>query len=241
MPREFSHRRRLSQSRRALAEIRRSGVTSISDMSDDDQLQIFRELRSRDELTVRVHFRPHLETWKVLARQAIRVGSGDDWIRLGAVKGHIDGIMGTSSARFFEPYSHEPGNRGRWRRLMSDENGEFEEGRFLGYMQRADLAGLQLSVHAIGDEANALLLDYVEELNRLNGEKDRRLRLVHAQVIREQDFQRLGHLGVVAEVQPFHLSDDMRWMEERIGARALSGGLCIPPPARRRSSPEFRK
>ncbi len=168
VPREFSPRRRLLQSRRALAEIRRYGVTSISDMSDDEQLEIYRELRSRDQLTVRVHFRPHLETWKELARQAIRVGSGDDWIRLGAVKGHIDGIMGTSSARFFEPYSHEPWNRGRWRRLMVDENGELVEGKFLGYMQRADLAGLQLSVHAIGDEANALLLDYLEELNRQN-------------------------------------------------------------------------
>jgi predicted amidohydrolase YtcJ len=95
--REFSHRRRLSQSRRALAEIRRYGVTSISYMSDDEQLEIFRELRSRDELTVRGHFRPHPEAWIVLARQAIRIGSGDDWIRLGTVKGHIDGIMGTSS------------------------------------------------------------------------------------------------------------------------------------------------
>ncbi len=227
LPREFSHRRRLSQSRRALAEIRRSGVTSISDMSDDEQLEIYRELRSRDELTVRVHFRPQLETWKVLARQAIRVGSGDDWIRLGAVKGHIDGIMGTSSARFFQPYSHEPWNRGRWRRLMSDESGQFAEGRFLDYMQHADLAGLQLSVHAIGDEANALLLDYLEELNRLNGERDRRFRLVHAQVIREQDFQRLGHLGVVAEVQPFHLSDDMRWMEERIGHERCRGAYAF--------------
>ena len=227
VPREFSHKRRLSQSRRALAEIRRYGVTSISDMSDDEQLEIYRELRSRDQLTVRVHFRPHLETWKELARQAIRVGSGDDWIRLGAVKGHIDGIMGTSSARFFEPYSHQPWNRGRWRRLMVDENGEFVEGKFLGYMQRADLAGLQLSVHAIGDEANALLLDYLEELNRQNGEQDRRFRLVHAQVIREQDFERLGRLGIVTEVQPFHLSDDMRWMEERIGHERCRGAYAF--------------
>ncbi len=227
VPREFSNKRRLSQSRQALVEIRRYGVTSISDMSDDQQLEIYRQLRSRDQLTVRVHFRSDLERWKVLARQAIRVGSGDDWIRLGAVRGHIDGIMGTSSARFFEPYSHQPSNRGRWRRLMADENGEFVEGRFLGYMERADLAGLQLSVHAVGDEANALLLDYLEGLNRLNGEKDRRVRLVHAQVIRDQDFLRLGRLGVVAEVQPFHLSGEMRWMEKRIGHERCRGAYAF--------------
>jgi len=40
-------------------------------------------------------------------------------IRLGAVKGHIDGIMGASTARFYEPYSSDPEkkNRGHWRPL----------------------------------------------------------------------------------------------------------------------------
>lgn len=100
---------------------------------------------------------------------------------------------------------------------MVDDKGNFVEGKFLKYMLDADSAGLQLTVHAIGDEANGLLLDYLEELDRQNGKRDRRFRLVHAQVVAFKDFKRLGRLGIVAEVQPFHLSDDMRWMEERIG------------------------
>ena len=86
-------------------------------------------------------------------------------------------------------------------------------------MMDADSAGLQLTIHAIGDEANALLMDFLEEMNARNGERDRRFRLVHAQVIADEDFALLGELGIIAEVQPYHLSDDMRWMEERIGDR----------------------
>lgn len=226
-PRNFSRERRIQQTKNALKEIARFGVTNVSDMSDDTQLDIYRELHRNGELTVRIHFRPFLDRWKELADRGIRVGSGDEWIRLGALKGHIDGIMGTSSARFFQPYSNDPTNRGRWRPLMVNEKGEFVEGKFLGYMLDADRAGLQLTVHAIGDEANDLLLNYLEELNKQNGKRDRRFRLVHAQVIAPQDFKRLGQLGIVAEVQPFHLSDDMRWMEERIGHERSKGAYAF--------------
>jgi len=227
IPKDFSHQRRVQQTKNALAEIRKFGVTNISDMSDDEQLAIYRELRASNELTVRVHFRPGLDHWKDLAEQGIKIGSGDEWIRLGAVKGHIDGIMGTSTARFFQPYSNDPANRGKWRPLMVDDEGNFVEGKFLRYMLDADSWKLQISVHAIGDEANHVLLDYLEELNRRNGVRDRRFRLVHAQVIAPDDFKRLGRLGVVAEVQPFHLSDDMRWMEERIGHERCKGAYAF--------------
>lgn len=227
IPRNFSRERRLQQTKNALAEIRKFGVTNVSDMSDDLQLDLYKELHRTGELSVRVHFRPGLDRWKELADRGIRVGSGDEWIRMGAVKGHIDGIMGTSSARFFEPYSNDANNRGRWRPLMVNEKGEFVEGKFLGYMLNADRAGLQLTVHAIGDEANNVLLNYLEELNKQNGKRDRRFRLVHAQVLAPADFKRLGELGVVAEVQPFHLSDDMRWMEERIGLERTKGAYAF--------------
>ena len=226
-PRGFSRERRIQQTKNALAEIRKYGVTNVSDMSDDLQLDIYRELHQKGELTVRIHYRPGLDRWQEMADKKIRVGAGDEWIRMGALKGHIDGIMGTSSARFFEPYSNNASNRGRWRPLMVNDKGELVEGKFLGYMLNADRAGLQLTVHAIGDEANNVLLNYLDELNKQNGKRDRRFRLVHAQVLAPQDFKRLGQLGVVAEVQPFHLSDDMRWMEERIGRERTKGAYAF--------------
>jgi predicted amidohydrolase YtcJ len=227
VPKKFSHQRRVNQTKKALAEIAKHGVCNISDMSDDEQLDIYRELHQKNELTVRVHFRYPLDRWTELSAKNIHVGTGDEWIRLGSLKGHIDGIMGTSTARFFQPYSNDPNNRGRWRPLMVNESGNFVEGKFLKYMLDADKADLQLTVHAIGDEANHLLLNYLEELRKVNGEKDRRFRLVHAQVIAPDDFARLGPLKVVAEVQPFHLSDDMRWMEERIGKQRCQGAYAF--------------
>ncbi|MCH7903562.1 MAG: amidohydrolase [Armatimonadetes bacterium] len=224
---KVSHERRLQQSRQALRLIAEAGVTNVSDMSDWAQLDIFRELHEAGELTTRIHFRPQMEDWPKLEEMGAAIGSGDAWIRLGAVKSHIDGIMGTSSARFFEPYDSDPTTRGGWRKLVVDENGEFAEGQFLAYMLKADAAGLQLSVHAIGDEANHLLLNYLEELIEQNGPKERRFRLVHAQVIAEADFERLGPLDIVAEVQPYHLSDDMRWMEERIGTERCRGAYAF--------------
>lgn len=130
IPRTFSRERRIQQTKNALAEIRRFGVTNVSDMSDDLQLDIYRELHQKGELTVRIHFRPGLDRWKEMADKGISVGAGDDWIRLGALKGHIDGIMGTSSARFFEPYSHDPKNRGRWRPLMVNDKGGLSKASF---------------------------------------------------------------------------------------------------------------
>ncbi len=228
LPKEFSHKRRLAQTRKALSEIRRSGVTTVSDMSDDHQLEIYRELLQGGELTVRVDFRYPIERWEELKRRGIRGSSGDPWIRLGSVKGHVDGIMGASTARFLEPYDSDPENRGKWRHLLTAEDGDFVGEQFRDMMIEADKAGIQLTVHAIGDEGNRLLLDYFEELCRVNGpDKDRRLRLVHAQVLHPDDFARLADLSVIAEVQPYHLSDDMRWMEERIGKKRCEGAYAF--------------
>jgi predicted amidohydrolase YtcJ len=227
VPRRFSEERRKRQTVNALKDVARFGVTSVCDMSDDAQLRIYQDLRRSGELTTRVSFRYGLDRWKELADRGIRAGGGDEWIRFGTLKGHIDGIMGTSSARFFQGYSNDPSNRGRWRPLMVDERGEYVEGKFLNYLLGADKAGLQICVHAIGDEANHLLLNYLEEVIRQNGARDRRFHIVHAQVVSPDDFPRFGKLGVIAEVQPFHLSDDMRWMEQRIGAKRCEGAYAF--------------
>ena len=227
IPSDFSYERRVAQTKNALAEIRKHGVTNVSDMSDDTQVEIYQQLLDEGELTSRIHYRYHLERWEELADQGMEIGAGNPWIRFGSLKGHIDGIMGNSSARFFEPYNHMPDERGGWRRLMVDEDGDYDPERFYSYMQGADAAGLQLTIHAIGDEANYLLMNMLERLIEENGEKDRRFRLVHAQVMNDDDIRRMGELGVVAEVQPIHASDDMRWMEERIGTDRSRGAYAF--------------
>lgn len=122
--------------------------------------------------------------------------------------------MGNSSARFYEPYL-TTGVRGDWRTMMTEPSG------MLPLLIGADSAGHWPQVHAIGDEAIDTILDMYEHVIRVNGDKPRRFRVIHTQVIRDADVaQRMARLGIIAEVQPYHAIDDMRWMEERIGERA---------------------
>jgi len=82
--------------------------------------------------------------------------------------------------------------------------------------------GFVPNVHAIGDRGVAEMLDLYERLKK-EGVDLTGFRVIHAQVIRPRDFPRFKALGVIAEVNPYHVSDDMRWMEERIGPRRSKG------------------
>ena len=219
-----SKEQRLAEARRALEEARRWGVTTIHDnVADFDQMDLWRELEKNKELTVRVWARMWLSEWEKV-RDYIRTyrlpqakgGWGDQYIRLGGLKAWVDGIMGNSTALFFEPYRNTPENSGKLRDVM------FPEGNLYRLIRDADQAGFTVSVHAIGDKANRILLDTYEQVFKENPARDRRFRVVHAQVVSPEDFARFGKLGLIAEVQPYHCIDDMRWMEERIGARVAN-------------------
>jgi hypothetical protein len=205
---------RLAEARAALAQLREYGVTTFHDITPPEQLGVYEELHRRGELTARVYARPTLDKWKQLADVGIRHGFGDDWIRIGGLKGFVDGIMGNSSARFYEPYLTS-GEVGSWRTMMDPP------GNMLTLLLGADSAGHWPQVHAIGDQAIDTLLDLYETVMRANGEKPRRFRIIHVQVLRNAEVAaRMARLGVIAEVQPYHAIDDMRWMEQRIGDRA---------------------
>jgi predicted amidohydrolase YtcJ len=209
-----SMEQRLAEARAALAQLRELGVTTIHDITTPEQMEVYQELRRRGELTVRVYARYTLDRWEHLAALGLRHGAGDDWIRLGGLKGFVDGIMGNSSARFREPYLTS-GRVGDWRPMM-EPAGNMER-----LLTSADSAGLWPQVHAIGDHAIDTLLTMFERVQAANGPRARRFHVIHAQVLGGPDVaRRMARLGVVAEVQPYHAIDDMRWMEQRIGARA---------------------
>ena len=85
----------------------------------------------------------------------------------------------------------------------------------------ADAAGLWPQIHAIGDHAVDSLLTLYEHAIEVNGPSDRRFRMIHTQVLRDESVaHRLAEMNIIAEMQPYHAIDDMRWMEERIGERS---------------------
>ncbi len=226
---------RLAETKRALAEIRKFGVTTVQDMSALDQMDYYQYLRDRDSLTARINFSPsRLIDYKMMIDKgwvidwhnpAGPLPAGDEWFVFGTIKTHIDGIMGGRTARFFEPYSDNSMEmvewRGGWREFSKDLD------LFKSMIISADSAGIQLRIHAIGDEANSILLDILDTLDVANGAKDRRFRLVHAQVISDSDMPRFSGRNIIAEVQPYHVTDDMRWMEERIGYERCKGAYAF--------------
>jgi predicted amidohydrolase YtcJ len=223
-PKTFDQR--LREARAAQQHLAELGVTTIHDVTPPFQLPVYTALKQRGELTVRVFARPTLDKWTRLTYAGIAPGFGDDWIRVRALKGFVDGIQGNSTARFYEPQLHS-GKRGEWRDSTNTgaADGPGSGMQPAGNMERLlfglDSAGWWANVHAIGDEAIDTLLTIMEQVITTNGPKERRWRIIHSQVIRNAAVaQRYKRLGIIAEVQPYHAIDDMRWMEERIGARA---------------------
>ncbi|HJR66602.1 MAG TPA: amidohydrolase [Gemmatimonadaceae bacterium] len=217
---------RLREARAAQQHLAELGVTTIHDITPPFQLPVYTALKERGELTVRVFARPTLDKWRHLTYAGISPGFGDDWIRVRALKGFVDGIQGNSTARFYEPQLHS-GKRGEWRDSTNTgaTDGPGSGMQPTGNMERLlfglDSAGWWANVHAIGDEAIDTLLTIMEKVIATNGPRERRWRIIHSQVIRNAAVaQRYKRLGIIAEVQPYHAIDDMRWMEERIGARA---------------------
>ena len=206
---EPSPERRDSALARALAYAASLGVTATAHMAASfADLASYRRLERAGRLTLRVAVYLPVESWQAVADTVRLAGAGDDWVKIGGLKGFMDGSAGSRTAYFFEPYSDSAGYRGLLQHPEADMR------RWIG---AGDSAGLQIAVHAIGDRANAIILSIYDSVARAHGPRDRRFRVEHAQHLRPQDVPRFGQLGVVASVQPYHAIDDGRWVERRIG------------------------
>jgi predicted amidohydrolase YtcJ len=187
------------------------GVTSVQDLpGDPGDLDAWEALRGAGELTVRVLYRLPLSQWEK-ARDRRDAMKNDAWLRVNGVKGYADGSLGSSTALFDAPYADDPANRG----VFAAE--AIPLSRMEERVAGADLAGLQVVIHAIGDRANGEILDLYDRVARKNGPRDRRFRIEHAQHLRPSDVPRFAQLRVVASMEPYHAIDDGRWAEKRIG------------------------
>jgi predicted amidohydrolase YtcJ len=198
----------IEKARAALAHAASVGVTTIQDMTASaTELQAYQTLRARGELTARIY---SIQNHGIdgLVAAGVATGFGDDWVRIGGIKLFADGSMGSGTAAFYEPYTDDPSTKG----LLLHPPEALQAAIFA-----ADAAGFQVIVHAIGDRANAIVLDAFEKLQQERGTRDRRLRIEHAQVVRPGDKARFKTIGVIASIQPSHCIDDMRWSERRIG------------------------
>jgi len=208
---EPSFEAKIKAAEAALRHAAECGVASVHDMAQAGNFEVYQELLKRGGLTSRIYLYIPVSEVDVYSRLCLKTPFGNDYLKIGGLKGFVDGSLGSSTALFFEPYADNPELFGLLNAQM------FPEGIMEKRIQAADEAGLQVAIHAIGDKANALILDIFEKVIARDGPRERRWRVEHAQHLRPEDIARMGRLGIIASVQPYHASDDGRWAETKIG------------------------
>ena len=203
--------------RAAMDHLHRFGVTGVHDMSDPDDLPVYAQARAAGTLTLRIHSFLQVSDWSKYFDTVAKYPRDDSWWRVAGFKGYMDGSLGSRSAFMREPYSDAGPDNKYPRGLLVDQADPFEE--FQQQILRADAAGLQLAVHAIGDEAIHLILGGYDAVRRTNAPRDRRHRIEHAQHLLPEDIARFAKLGVIASMQPLHKADDGRWAEKALGPK----------------------
>jgi len=201
----------------AMQYVASNGITSIHSVTGSDygnSFDVFERAKAAGKLITRIYAADSLSAWSKLREQINKNGRGDNWVKYGMLKGFVDGSLGSHTAAFWQPFTDAPQDSGFYVIHLDT---------LYQYIQRADKAGLQVTVHAIGDKSISKLLDIFERVEKENGPRDRRFRMEHAQHIRLADLPRFAQLGVIASVQPYHAIDDGRWAEKFIGhERALT-------------------
>jgi predicted amidohydrolase YtcJ len=192
----------------AMRFVAAKGVTSVHHMGTWDDLAVFQRAHAAGRLATRIYAAVPIHTWERLRDHVATHGRGDAWLRIGALKGFVDGSLGSHTAAMLDPFTDAPNDRGLLVNTVDD---------LYRWTKGADAAGLHLIVHAIGDRANRTQLDIYERVLMEHGPRPRRFRIEHAQHLTRDDIPRFAALGVIASMQPYHAIDDGRWAERVIG------------------------
>jgi len=201
-----------------LEELARNGLTAAQDNSAWEDFLVYHQLKEEKKLTVRItEWLPFMAPLTELQNMRSEGGTTDPWLKTGALKMVTDGALGSRTAALLAPYSDAPDNSGIL--TITPE-------KLKAMALERDKLGFQLAFHAIGDRANRVALDVFESVQRVNGARDRRDRIEHAQVVALEDIERFGILHVIASMQPSHQSNDMRWADQRLGPDRVKGAYA---------------
>jgi len=180
------------------------GITAVGVSARSDLLPSYFDFVQSSEAKIR------LNLWKVTPNfdyVADRFERRDGLqFRFATFKGFLDGALGSQTAALWEPYTNNPNNRG----ILTAEEKEL-----VSFAKTAAREGFQVALHAIGDRACSMALNAFEAAHSAKC----RMRLEHAQILREEDIRRMADLGVIASMQPIHAISDLKWVEERIGRK----------------------
>ena len=205
--------------KKAMQQLNQAGVTSCQ--TDDfctfagldwrDVVAAFHELEAAGEMTVRVYEQCHFTTADGI-RQFISVGFstgvGSNLFKIGPVKLMADGSLGARTARLRDGYADAPGEKG----LLIYPQQQLEE-----MIAAAHQGGMQVAVHAIGDEALDRVLDGWEKAFAACPRDDHRSGVVHLQITHPEQLERLRKDNLIGYIQPVFLDYDARIAAVRAG------------------------
>jgi predicted amidohydrolase YtcJ len=211
----------------------RRGLTSIADRAASDTvLMIYRALRDRGELTVRVNATrvlanpPGDRAAIVAALNALAgydtegepngpTGVGDHWVRIGPLKLFLDGGMLNGTAYMRAPWGVGPAyqiTEPAYRGLL------FVPSRTLALIATESARrGWQMTAHTAGEAAMDELLTAYEAADRAVGIRGRRWLITHANFTSAENLGRCAALGVGADLQPAWIWEDTRTLLQVLG------------------------
>jgi predicted amidohydrolase YtcJ len=194
------------------------GVTAIADMGTSiEDWQSMRRTADAGRLRIRiVTYADGIDNMTLIGGPRPTPWLYDDHLKMNGVKLYLDGALGSRGAWLKQPYADAAGTRGLPR---------MNETQLNNLMSRAAMDNFQIAVHAIGDKANATVLDSIEELSATY-KGDRRWRIEHAQIVDPADLPRFGKFGTIASMQPQHEASDRTMAEARLGPDRLGGAYA---------------
>jgi len=195
-----------------------NGITAVADMGISIQdWQTFRRAGDNGSLRIRIMaYADSVDSMELIGGPGPTPWLYEDRLRLNGIKIYVDGALGSRGAILKEPYEDEPSTRGL--SLLTSA-------QLRNRMSRAALDNFQTAIHAIGDAANADVLNAIEELSETYT-GDRRWRIEHAQIVDVEDLARFGEHGVIASMQPLHQTSDRTMAEARLGEDRLGGAYA---------------
>ena len=169
------------------------GVTSIHDNGQSADIALYREAERAHKLGVRVWFNiPSEDIDSVLALH-LTPGLGSEMLKLGGLKVFCDGALGARTAAVSDPYADDPGNKGA---LVHDQS-DFE-----AIVERANAAGIQLAIHAIGDVGIDVTIAALKSALDKSPRNNHRHRIEHLELPSRAHLKTMRRLGLIASMQP---------------------------------------
>lgn len=206
----------LVKAMKALAKV---GLTSVHDAGiSNANIEAYQALATENNMPIRVNGMIDINdsNLSLLLKRGL-FQTPDDKFIINSVKISADGALGSRGASLIKEYSDLANHKG----LLL-----YNQQTLALLIQNAMKAGFQVNTHAIGDNANKIVLDLYEQFISSTKTKQMRHRIEHAQILQLQDIPRFANLGVIASMQATHATSDKNMAQDRLGEKRILGAYA---------------